>query len=148
MTAIADISSNTLQTTPPTINIKILVVDDDCDDSSFIAEAIRHISPGYEVVCIDRADKALDFFNSLSSTELPNLVILDYNMPVLTGVDILKRLKSSESYRHIPIVIYSHSTFPKHKIECLEAGASLYLVKSSSISSLREDVRQMLYYCE
>jgi CheY-like chemotaxis protein len=129
---------------PPLLTISILVIDDDCDDSSFIKDTIEELFPKYEVHCMDKGEKALRHLDTLSPERLPNLIIVDYNMPIITGIDIVKSVKSNDAYKHIPIAVYSHSSFPMHETECLKAGASLYLTKTSSIHSLKRDVKQML----
>lgn len=129
------------------IAYKVLVVDDDCDDSSLIAETIDDLAPTYQVTCISKPSAALDYLHSLSLKELPNLIILDYQMPLFNGAQMLQKLKADSRYTLIPVTVYSHSSFPRHREECLEAGASLYLIKTNSIKALREDVQKMLAYC-
>src|SRR5690242_2142023 len=130
-----DITNNN-QIKGPIINHSILVIDDDADDSNFITDAINEISSSYETTCMDKGDKAVAYLNSLSSPSLPSLIILDYNMPIYTGLDVLKAVKTNTHTQHIPVAIYTHSRFPRHMQECLEAGAVTYLGKSSHINGL------------
>lgn len=136
-------SLNTVLNTPLPL-ITILVIDDDCEDSSFITDAIKELYPQKEVICLDKVEIAIAYLESLAPTSLPTLVIVDYSMPILDGIDFLKWIKTKDVFSGIPVVVYSHSTFPKHRAECLSLGAALYLTKSSSVAALHEDVKQML----
>lgn len=139
-------SSNIINSHPLPI-INIMVVDDDCDDAELVRDTIKDISPKYGVICVQNSHKVLETLDANSYTDLPSLLILDYNMPVLNGLELLKLLKLKARYVHIPVVVYSNSVFPKHKEECLEAGACIYLSKSSSIKGLQDDIKQLLSHC-
>ena len=125
----------------------IMVVDDDNDDAVLVRDTIKEISPKYGVICVHQSKQVLETLDACTDTELPSLLILDYNMPIVSGLDLLKLLKANPRYARIPVGVYSNSVFPKHKGECMEAGACIYLSKSASVNGLREDVKQLLSHC-
>lgn len=127
--------------------IKILMVDDDYDDAELVCDTIEEISPKYEVICMQQSKQVLEILDAFKYTDLPALIILDYNMPIFSGLDLLKLLKANLRYLHIPVVVYSNSVYPKHKEECLDAGACIYLSKSTTVQGLHDDIKQLLSHC-
>lgn len=127
--------------------VSVLVVDDDHDDTAIIKDIIEEVSSKHSVHCLHRSDKLFDYLDSLKSIELPSLIVLDYNMPVITGVALLKQLKSSIRYKHIPIAVYSNSTFKKHKDECINAGACIYVSKASTVMEIEKNLKEILSHC-
>ena len=127
--------------------INVLVVDDDSDDTAIIKDTIEEVSLRHAVHCLHRSEKLFEYLDSLNPADLPSLIILDYNMPVITGVALLKQLKSSHLYKHIPVAVYSNSTFGKHKDECMNAGACIYVSKASTVREIQEDLKRILTHC-
>jgi CheY-like chemotaxis protein len=123
------------------------MVEDDSDDSDIVREAILTLSPRYSVNCTDQSDKALAYLESLKKEELPALIILDLNLPLVNGIQFLKTVKANKRLRHIPVAIYSNATYKKYKEEALEAGACAYFTKKATVTEIKEDVEKMLTYC-
>lgn len=127
--------------------INIIVVDDDSDDAELVRDTIKEISTKYAVICVHQSKQLLEILNAFNYPDLPSLLILDYNMPLFSGLELLKLLKANPRYVHIPVGIYSNSVFPKHKQECMDAGACVYLSKSTTVQALKQDVKQLLSHC-
>ena len=139
--------SSILTTAPPIPTIRVMVVDDDSDDILLIQEFIKEISPGSRVTCVESGELLIEMLDILVDTELPSLFIFDYNLPDISGFELLRQFKKSSRYQHIPIGIYTSTLYPIHKQECMEAGACIYISKSNTVEGLREDIRQLLSYC-
>ena len=100
---------------------KILVVD---DEQEILAALDTHLSLiGYELKTCDDPEEA---FN-LISIEKFHMVLLDINMPNMTGIELLKKIKSIKPTIQV-IMITAYSTLEK-AIDCWEAGASDYILK-------------------
>lgn len=100
---------------------RILVVD---DEQEILAALDTHLSLiGYEVKTCDDPEEA---FN-LVSIEKFHIVLLDINMPTMTGIELLKKIKSIKPTVQV-IMITAYSTLEK-AIDCWEAGASDYILK-------------------
>ena len=127
--------------------ISLLVVDDDHDDTDIVKDTIEELSSKHTVHCLHRSENLFDYLDSVSPAELPSLIILDYNMPIITGVSLLKKLKSSHRYKHIPVAVYSNSTFSKHKEECINAGACIYVSKASTVKEIKQNLLKILSHC-
>lgn len=111
---------------------KILLADDDIDDRMLFEAAYKDRSDIVILPCALSGVEVLERLDNASSQDLPDLIILDQNMPKLTGKQTLQKLKSIAKYAHIPICICS--TYADHQllIDCLKLGA--YRVSSKPIT--------------
>jgi CheY-like chemotaxis protein len=68
-------------------------------------------------------------------------------MPELNGEEILKELKNSPRFTHIPKIIWSTSQSDSYRRRCLDAGADDYIIKPASVNELVETIRYMMSFC-
>ncbi len=116
--------------------MKILVVDDDLELLNLIAFALRQA--GFLVISAPDGRAAL----AVCEQEQPDLVILDYNLPHLSGLEVLKRLRSAGS--RTPIMMLTVRAAEEDQVEALEVGADDYLTKPFSPRALIARVRALL----
>jgi PAS domain S-box-containing protein len=117
----------------------ILVVDDNGPLRYALARTLRQHS--FEVIEAATGEEALQ----LSSTQHPDLVLLDVNLPDIHGFDVARRLKAGESTRNVPILQISASfTQMEHRMEGLAAGADAYLVEPVEPGELVANIRALL----
>ncbi|MFL5808658.1 MAG: response regulator [Flavisolibacter sp.] len=87
---------------------KVLLAEDDVDDQKLFYEFLRHRP---DIILLPAAENGEDLLHSLKMIaddgHLPDLIILDQNMPKRNGVQTLQILKVDDRYRNIPVVIYS-----------------------------------------
>jgi len=114
----------------------ILIVDDDKEDRELLEEVISSEEPQTRVHSLANGYQLLDYLEKCSETNLPHIVILDYNMPLLNGAELLAIICKDIRYQDIPIVILSTSNAPKHVEECMNRGAKEYFVKPTDIREL------------
>ena len=90
---------------------KILLAEDDMDDQKLFYDFLRHRE---DIVLMPVAENGVHLFDSLekitSSDDLPDLIILDQNMPKRSGLQTLQLLKDTIRYAHIPVIVYSTYT--------------------------------------
>ncbi len=115
---------------------KILVVDDDLALSDVLAFAIRR--GGYEVARAYNGLSALEQF----SKEKPDLIVLDWRLPELDGLEVCTRIRLSSD---VPIIMLTVRDSDDNVIAALEAGADDYIVKPFSPRLLMERVRALLW---
>lgn len=85
----------------------VLVVDDDEDDQFLIRQAFEDDS---KLFSLQFATDGTDVLEKIKAPKmLPDLILLDLNMPKMSGFDVLTHLEGSEEYRHIPVIIFSTS---------------------------------------
>lgn len=109
---------------------KVLLVEDDSDDRLLFQ---TFFSSRTDISLLPPATNGLEmigYLNSVSSDkELPDLIVLDQNMPKMNGKQTLTFLKSSERYSKIPVVIYSTYTDNTLVVDCKKLGADMVAVK-------------------
>jgi CheY-like chemotaxis protein len=124
----------------------ILIGEDDKDDEDLLKEIFNSVNDSFSIVFISNGQQVLTYLQNLRE-HLPCLILLDYNMPVLNGADILEALKKDPRYNHVPKVIWSTSTSETFRKICLQAGANEYIIKPSNMTELTEMVRHMISFC-
>ncbi len=111
-------------------DIRILVVDDDKEDHLILQEYFSESRIEKNVKFVDNGVKALEYLENITGDEdLPKLIVLDLNMPLLNGSQTLLQLKQNMRFKNIPVIIYSTSESENEKRKCLSFGAIDYMVK-------------------
>jgi CheY-like chemotaxis protein len=90
----------------------------------------------------------LPFLDSLTDAQLPQLILLDYNLPEQNGADVLEQLTKTSRYQAIPKIVWSTSNWAQYRSRCLELGAAFYMVKPSDIKGIEDLAKQMLDLCQ
>jgi CheY-like chemotaxis protein len=121
----------------------VIYVDDDPDDRMIMEDAFLNI-PDYELQIYPNGNKLLDYLAD-EHNNLPSLIILDVNMPFLSGIDVLRLLRSNEPYKQIPVVMFTTSTSPLDRQQCKEHGADL-VVKPLSYKEALTTCKDLLAY--
>lgn len=129
-------------------HLSILIADDDLEDLELIEDAIMRHNPSTILHKLNNGKSVIDFLMNRPDNELPCLIMLDYNMPELTGLQVLSTLKDNERYLHIPKIILSTSSTPIHIHECITNGASEYFVKPNNLKELDALMLKVLGYCK
>ena len=125
----------------------ILVADDDMEDIELIEDAILRQKSSIRLHKLNNGRSVIEHLSVLSDENLPCLIMLDYNMPELTGLQVLSILKTHKRYNHIPKIILSTSSTPIHIHECITNGASEYFVKPNNLKDLDTLMSKILGYC-
>lgn len=125
----------------------IFLAEDDIDDQELLVEAFAQLDNTISVTAVSNGKKALSFLESLSPNENPCLIVLDFNLPELSGAEILEKLNNSERFKDITKVVWSTSNSPVYEQTCLELGAKAYLVKPNDISGINRLAQLMLQMC-
>ena len=128
-------------------NITILAADDDPEDLELIEDAILNEEPGAKLEKVTNGNEVIKYLNSRPDNDLPCLIILDYNMPELSGSQLLSMICKYPRYNGIPKVILSTSSAPFHINECMRNGATEYFVKPDNMKALYSIARKMLAFC-
>jgi CheY-like chemotaxis protein len=130
------------------IKATIYLVDDDPDDQELLIYAFHQVTDNYHLKVVSSGRELIHQLSLLDDGELPCLIVLDYNMPGLTGKDILSYLHNSERYRKIPKIIYTTSDRFSDKTESLQIGAQDFITKSASIEGILNSAKKMLGFCD
>ncbi len=127
---------------PQDKTLHILLVDDDATDRELFVDAIGFAGKKYVVSEAGNGEEALNYLNA--AVRLPDLIILDLNMPVKDGRQTLKELKQHEVFRRLPVCIMSTSSAAFDVAEAYDSGANLFLVKPFDFKELMEMLSSLL----
>lgn len=131
---------------------KILLVEDNPDDIELTLRAFKKNNILNEIIVKTDGMAALDFFfgkNGITGNhkaELPILILLDLKIPKIGGIDVLKRLRTDERTKLIPVVILTSSKEPTDLISCYQLGCNSYLRKPVDFTLFTEMVRELGFY--
>lgn len=140
----------TLITTPLELkqNIKadniVFLAEDDLDDQEMLIEAMMQVDNSLEFITANTGSKAFDSLKKISGEKKIRLIILDYNLPEISGAEILSRLKDQKLFENVPKVVWSTSNSPVYQKKCLEAGAHSYIVKPTGIAGIRSIAKDLV----
>ena len=112
------------------------------DDSKVVRMVARKILEGlnFEIVEAEDGQQAID----ACLTEMPAAVLLDWNMPVMTGIDLLRGVRADPELKSIPFLMITAEKVQTNIIEAVQAGVSGYLVKPFSPDTLAEKLTTIL----
>lgn len=115
----------------------LLFVDDDADDTFLFREVLAEVAPALLFSSAADGEEALQKLTAPGAL-LPYLIFMDLNMPRMDGKECLAALKKHEKLKHIPVIMYTTSSYIKDKEEALHSGASYFITKPSSYNELKE----------
>ncbi|MCC5656960.1 response regulator [Nostoc sp. XA010] len=132
----------------------LLVVEDSNEDFRMLQRLMRRMSVQNPIHRCTNGDEVLDFLYRLGSEALrnskvalrPSVILLDLNLPGIDGRDILDRLKQDNSFKEIPIVVFTTSSNPKDIELCYQKGANGYLVKPMDAEELKKTIQAFVDY--
>lgn len=124
--------------------VKIVMVEDDLGHAKLIEKNIRRANIANEIVHFAEGGAALDFlFSEEVRQNGPLLVLLDLNLPDMSGTDILARVKSDERLHRAPVVVLT-TTDDKLEIQrCYDLGANVYITKPVNYEGFANAIRQL-----
>jgi len=118
----------------------ILVAEDDADDRYLLEMAFRDNGYQEKILFVKDGDEVISTLIGLPPDELPQLVVLDLNMPRKGGKQTLREIRANRMYDSIPVIILSTTNIPEEKAACANIGAMLFLTKPSNYTSLLQTV--------
>jgi CheY-like chemotaxis protein len=113
-----------------------LLADDDEDDTILFNEALKGIDSSIQFGSANNGKELLEKLRS--GVHDPQIIFLDINMPEMNGWEALKNLKKEDSFKDIPVIMYSTSSFTLEGKKAIDAGALGYYEKPSNFLKLKE----------
>src|SRR6476620_2310288 len=122
-------------------NRKLLLAEDDADDREIFNEIFRDMDGEAELRMVENGMEIIRTLESIAdSADFPDLIVLDQNMPKMTGKQTLEWLKSNKRYAHIPVIIFSTYSDERLISECTRIGAALVITKPCSFDEYEQMV--------
>ncbi len=113
----------------------ILVIEDNPGDVDLIREALKDHGVEAPVLALHDGAQACDLFDEMDAFRggCPSLVILDLNLPKMTGLEVLERIRRSPRCGSLPVVVLTSSSAERDRAESIRLGADRFLSKPSSL---------------
>ena len=133
--------------------LSILMAEDDPDDRLLLVDAVDEAALHLNIEFVGDGIELLDRLHRVGSGDvadrpsLPNLILLDLNMPRMDGREALEKLKADPDLRQIPVVIFTTSQSPDDRGLVEALGAAGFMTKPSSFQDLVALVRRLPEYC-
>lgn len=130
----------------------ILLVEDNPDDEALTLRAFKKSNIIIEVVVARDGAEALDYlfatgiYVDRNSAEMPHLILLDLKLPRIDGLELLRRLRSDERTKLLPVVVLTSSNEERDIAESYALGANSYIRKPVDFIQFTEAVRQLGMY--
>ena len=119
-------------------NMKFLVVD----DFSTMRRIVRNLLKELGFTNVQEAEDGVDALNKLRDGNF-DFVVSDWNMPNMTGIDMLRAIRSDPELKHLPVLMVTAEAKRENIIEAAQAGASGYVVKPFTAATLDEKLKKI-----
>ena len=123
---------------PADPNMKILVVD----DMSTMRRIVKNIMKQLGFANVEEAENGQDALDKLR-VESFGFVISDWNMPVMTGIELLRAIRADEKLKAIPVLMVTAEAQKENLVEAIQAGVSNYIVKPFTAEILQEKMNKI-----
>src|SRR5438552_956752 len=130
----------------------ILLVEDNSEDEFLVKRAFNRTRLPVEIVVAKDGREALDFLLGTGSFAerrfeiLPDLVLLDLDLPKINGLSVLRSIRSEPRTRLVPVVIFTASADEQNRLTAYELGANSYVVKPAETPELQTVVQDLCRY--
>lgn len=122
----------------------VLLVEDSEDDVLIVERAFKSLALAHDLHAVNSGEAALERLEQGGLR--PDLLLLDLNLPGLSGFEVLRRLRASPTFRTVPVTVLSASDRDRDVQEAYEAGANHYLVKPIRFEQFVQILRQWNEY--
>lgn len=123
----------------PDKNLKFLVVD----DFSTMRRIVRNLLKELGFTNVDEAEDGVVALQKLKSVGTFQFVVSDWNMPNMTGIELLRAIRADESLKHLPVLMITAEAKKENIIEAAQSGASGYIVKPFTAAVLEEKMNKI-----
>lgn len=128
---------------------QVVLIEDNQSDIDIMIEAFNQTDTRKNIDVVMNGDEAINYFNSLKTnldSGMPDLVLLDVNLPSHNGLEILRLIKGDEVLKHIPVVMLTTSSSEKDIEKCYSNHANSFFSKPSSLHKFIELISMLDSY--
>lgn len=125
--------------------VDVLLVEDNPADTALVQEAFDRVDAGLRLESRADGEEALGFLRSLAETGTPGprLVLLDLNLPGVSGLQVLQHIRSNPELLGLPVIVFSSSQSPRDVEDAYRYGANGYVRKAVNFDELVERMRHI-----
>ena len=135
-----------------TTDLEIILIEDNPNDAELITRVLRKHNLVNKCIVLKDGVEAIDFlfsqggFADRPASENPKLILLDLKLPRVNGIEVLRKIKSDDRTRKIPVVVLTSSTEPRDLKETYELGANSYVSKPIKFEEFAKAIAEMGMY--
>jgi len=139
---------------PARESIKILLVEDDDGHARLVERGLRKVGLINPIERVSNGQEALDYlhrtgvFASIPEDNEAVVVLLDINLPLIDGIEVLDRIKQSTTLRSIPVIMLTSTDTQAEIDRCYQLGANGYVAKPIDIRELGEKLQRLGMFLE
>lgn len=122
----------------------ILLIDDDRDDAELFQEVLKEIDSSIGFNHIEDSKKGLEKLTA-QTNNLPDIIFLDINMPIVSGWQCLDHFKKTEHLKDIPVIMFTTSSQPREKENALQHGANGFITKPNEYQVLKNSLSEVIH---
>ena len=122
-------------------DLNLILVDDDEDDREFLAHAAQKTG-NVQLTCLEGGEQLFHYLQT--NPIVPDGILLDINMPIISGIDCLETIRHNDQWKTIPVIMYSTSDSDNDIKTTYSMGANLFIKKPSVIAKLRAVIEYLL----
>jgi CheY-like chemotaxis protein len=141
-----------MSSTTSTRSVDLLLIEDQPSDADLALRALDDLEVGGRVHLVEDGAEALDFvfgreaYADRNVADAPALILLDLKLPKVSGLEVLRQLKSDDRTREIPVIVLSSSKEDRDVARCYEMGVNSYVVKPVDFGQFTETVQRIGTY--
>ncbi|PKG53336.1 MULTISPECIES: response regulator [Olleya] len=124
--------------------LKILLIEDDMIEVMKLNRTISTLKLDHTIIEANNGEDALELLEQKDN--LPDIILLDLNMPKINGIEFLKILKKDDVLRYIPTIILTTSNNQKDLLECYKTGVAGYVIKPLKYEDYVSKIERVLAY--
>ena len=124
-------------------DLQVLMLEEDNDDRYITEDLMQQLGFTQPPTFFSNSE---DLFRFLSVSTKPSLILIDYNLSIENGLEVLKKIKVDPNFKKFPVIILSDSALPKYVQECYAYGASSYIKKPNNVSETRKKIEIFFQY--
>jgi len=126
----------------------IVIAEDDDGHAELIREGLVSAGVHNRVLRFSNGQEAWDYFSVLRNCperigETAHLLLLDINMPIMDGVEVLKRMKEDPVLREIPVIMLTTTDDPREIEQCYKVGCNVYVTKPVDFTRFAETLKRL-----
>lgn len=122
--------------------IRILLIEDDADDIELLKDALKQNEVDFKIDVITEGDKALPYLEKQS--ELPDVIVMDFNLPKLHGREILVQIRALKNLRTIPLMVLTTSASQDDMRYAFSMGANKFITKPNTMQGFNSTVEAIV----
>ncbi|AUC82564.1 response regulator [Lacinutrix sp. Bg11-31] len=124
--------------------LKILLIEDDMIEIMKLNRTISTLKLDHKIIEANNGEEALEILEKKDN--LPDIILLDLNMPKINGIEFLNILKKDDVLKYIPTIILSTSNNQKDLLECYKTGVAGYVIKPLKYEDYVSKIEKLLAY--